>query len=352
MDKNIKQNLKNKIKKVLLKFKLKFKMSKIRSKYGYCIIFISVPIHGNLGDQAIVYSQYKFFESIGLKENIIEIRSCDFNMFNDVIQEYIIDKDVIVIDGGGNMGTLWIEEEYRIREIIKKYNKNKIIIFPETVYYSNDEFGAKEFEISKEVYKKHENLYICVRDINSYNLIKEEYKPACIEYVPDIVLYLDILSFNEDRKDAILCIRKDKEKIIDTQLIKKIEKKLSLNNIRIKYSTTVIEKLVRKKDRERELYIKWKEFASAKIVITDRLHGMIFSVITGTPCIALNNSNGKVKGVYEWIRELPYVIFCDDNSNIEESIDKLLKMENNMYSDFRNKNLFEKFNPIIKMIKE
>ena len=33
-----------------------------------------------------------------------------------------------------------------------------------------------------------------------------------------------------------------------------------------------------------------------------RLHGMIMSVITDTPCIAMNNTSGKVKGVYDTIK--------------------------------------------------
>lgn len=352
MSRNIKQEIKNYIRNILLRIKLKSQINETRKKYGYCVMFISVPTHGNLGDQAIVYAQYKLFESIGIKNNIIEIRSCDYLRFANVIENYITEKDLIVVDGGGNMGTLWMEEELRIRDIVKRFKNNKVIIFPETIYYSDDNFGNYEFEKSKKVYKSHNNLHICVRDNNSYNLIKEKYKPAKVKYVPDIVLYLNELSLNKERKDALLCIRKDKEKVTDDNLRNKIESYLDKRNMKVKYTSTVIDKTIRKKHREDELYKKWNEFASAKIVITDRLHGMIFSAITGTPCIALNNSNGKVKGVYEWIKELPYIIFCDDSSNIEESIDKLLDIEYSSYKEFRDKKLIKSFNPIIQMIKQ
>lgn len=33
------------------------------------------------------------------------------------------------------MGTLWPKEEYMIRSVIKTFRKNKITIFPQTVYY-------------------------------------------------------------------------------------------------------------------------------------------------------------------------------------------------------------------------
>ena len=46
--------------------------------------------------------------------------------------------------------------------------------------------------------------------------------------------------------------------------------------------------------------------------VTDRLHGMIFSVVTGTPCIALDNVSGKVRGVHAWIEDLPTLRFAHD----------------------------------------
>jgi pyruvyl transferase EpsI len=57
------------------------------------------------------------------------------------------------------------------------------------------------------------------------------------------------------------------------------------------------------------VYGKLDEFAKSKLVITDRLHGMIFSAITGTPCIVFANSNGKVEAEYQWIQSLPYIRF-------------------------------------------
>ena len=44
---------------------------------------------------------------------------------------------------------------------------------------------------------------------------------------------------------------------------------------------------------------------------------MIFATLTGTPCIAFDSISGKVKGVYEWIKDLEYVKFAN---NIEEAI--------------------------------
>ena len=55
-------------------------------------------------------------------------------------------------------------------------------------------------------------------------------------------------------------------------------------------------------------------------MITDRLHSMIFCAITGTPCVVINSKSPKVRGCYEWIKELDYIQFCDDINNFSEAM--------------------------------
>ena len=68
--------------------------------------------------------------------------------------------------------------------------------------------------------------------------------------------------------------------------------------------------------RENALNEKFAQFAGAELVITDRLHGMIFCAITGTPCIVLDSKSPKVRGCYEWIRHLDYIRFADKPEDI------------------------------------
>jgi pyruvyl transferase EpsI len=86
------------------------------------------------------------------------------------------------------------------------------------------------------------------------------------------------------------------------------------------------------------------DFSMSKLVITDRLHGMIFCVITGTPCIVLPNSNHKIRGTYhDWLSNLNYIKLVEDikdlklfNSNVEEMLDLDTKVirKPNLYNDF------------------
>ena len=66
--------------------------------------------------------------------------------------------------------------------------------------------------------------------------------------------------------------------------------------------------------REKLVINKLKEFAECEIVVTDRLHGMIFSYITSTPCIALGNSTGKSLYSYEdWLSKSSNVSFVQEH---------------------------------------
>lgn len=48
----------------------------------------------------------------------------------------------------------------------------------------------------------------------------------------------------------------------------------------------------------------------------NRVHGMIFCAITGTPCIVIDSKSSKVRGCYKWIRNLDYIRFADNVSQI------------------------------------
>lgn len=42
-------------------------------------------------------------------------------------------------------------------EELDKTSNNKIIILPQTVYYTSDELGEREYRITNEILKKHSN---------------------------------------------------------------------------------------------------------------------------------------------------------------------------------------------------
>ena len=77
---------------------------------------------------------------------------------------------------------------------------------------------------------------------------------------------------------------------------------------------------------------KIREFSEYSLVITDRLHAMVFSALGHTPCIAFDNSSKKVSGVYEWIKDNQFVI-CVEQKELEISHIKALMDFDNIFFD-------------------
>jgi exopolysaccharide biosynthesis predicted pyruvyltransferase EpsI len=56
-----------------------------------------------------------------------------------------------------------------------------------------------------------------------------------------------------------------------------------------------------------------KDIKQNNIVITDRLHGLIFCYITKTPCIAINSLNNKVKNAIDSYMLCDYIKMIEIN---------------------------------------
>ncbi len=296
-----------------------------------CIFILSTPRHGNLGDHAIVISQCKLFSDLGLKNNIIEFTDTEYSVCKDVLSKSVNSNDLIIIDGGGNIGTLWIEAEEAMRDIIKRFPRNPIFIMPQTAHFEDSEFGEKTLKESKEIYCNHPNLTIFCRDKTTYDLISSEFAQVHSFFVPDIVMYNSDLNYQFERKNVRLCFREDLEKTCSDEFINSISDYLQSKGFKTSNTSTVLESRINPYQRKKALRKKWSELSKSKFVVTDRLHGMIFCAITGTPCLAIDNISHKVRDGYKWLSHLPFILFCDVENDLHKKIDQLIELSNNTY---------------------
>ena len=310
------------------------------------IFYLKSVDYENTGDNAIVYANIKLLKDIFPNKIILEYTLNDILRANNLIQKMITDKDIIFMPGGGNLGNLYLIEEIPRRQIIKCYNKNQIIILPQTIYFTEDENGKKELEISKNIYNSHENLTIMTRDEKSYQFAKEHFN-SNIVLCPDSVFYLHnkIKLKSTNRNGVIFILRDDKEKILDNDLVNSIKQYLNSINKNYFFYDEYIEKSKRINKSEREDYIfeRLNKISEYKLCITDRLHGLIFSYITNTPCIAFNNLDRKVEGTAKWLENVEWIYKADINdfNKIKEFINKYL-----------NNNIIEKHIDFNKKIKD
>ena len=299
------------------------------------IILIGSPEHGNLGDHAIAEAERNFFAKDFPDIPLVELSGPCYRSLPGIIQSKIRPDDIICITGGGFLGSLWMIEEDMVRDVLQSFPNNQVVIFPQTMYFEDTVHGKEELAKSKKIYGECKNLKIFLREKKSYDYVIENFAipQDRVFLIPDMVLSMTGNSAAGTNRDTILlCLRGDKESCLSENLKSNLTSSLENFGCRISCVDTVVQREVSLSERKQELDSIFQTFSSAKLVITDRLHGMLFAVITGTPCIAMNQVSGKVAGVYEWIKDLEYVSFVEDVSEIVKEADRLLRLPTQKYN--------------------
>lgn len=268
--------------------------------------------YSNLGDHAMTFAHIKLIQDNFPQYKVYEVLVGDTLKCLGSIKKYINKEDIITFKGGGNIGMEYFREELIRRKVIKDFPNNRLIMFPQTVFFPSTRQGKKEFNNTVKVFNGHSDFHAFFRDKTSYDTMKL-YVNKNIYLTPDIVFSLGTLDgYTRNPHGAVTCLRRDVEGIYsenDKSVIYSILNNRFDKDVLI--TDTIKDYKIETKDRLDELESMWETIANAKLIITDRLHGMIFAALLGTPCIILNTYNHKLRGQYDWIKHLNYV-FCID----------------------------------------
>ena len=171
-----------------------------------------------------------------------------------------------------------------------------------------------------------------------------EYARKKFENVPsycnfDMALNLNY-SFGYSRKGILCCLRDlDDESGLDDEKYNLIRTTIKKFDNDYKFTNNLYSGDISKILRNYILQNQLKEFAKSKVVVTDRLHGLIFSLMTNTPCIVISSYNQKLKEFTDMLKDNKYVIFLDkDVSKLDNSLKELLNADcTNYKNDFSSK---------------
>lgn len=291
------------------------------------ILYAITPHPGlsNVGDhaQAIAINRWLREEFPSLP--VLEVDKAEVTNFLNIIEHVMTPDDIIVLHSGGNMGDRGLYSENARRAVISTFPDHPIISLPQTIYFSDTAKGRKELAKSVEVYNRHPRLLIMARDVVSYKLAKKHFPQCRTNLCPDFVLYLDdelsAWASRQDRSERVLlCLRHDEESILDTEDRHRLAEALPYPCDT--YDTTIPRPIPRA-SRRAELDRTVDLFSSHALVVTDRMHGMVFSVVTRTPCIALPTVDHKIRASYEWFREVRGLQFLQDITPLAEAAAEL-----------------------------
>ncbi|MBR2795582.1 polysaccharide pyruvyl transferase family protein [Candidatus Saccharibacteria bacterium] len=303
--------------------------------------------YNNLGDVAITYAQKKFLESRFKDYKVIEIPLGDTCRVYFDLKKKITNSTIFTLIGGGNTGDKYELIERLRRFVVRRFKSNAIIGFPQTIDFSDSSSGKHSLAKSMNNYSRCKSLVISARETVSEKKYRQCFSNTVI-LVPDIVLSLSFLD-NANRNGIMSLFRNDKEKSLNLGFEKKLSRYINDKYGVLDEGDTSLRDF-KKEERYDQLFELLKKISSKKLVITDRLHGMIFCYITKTPCIVFSNSNHKIVQTYnDWLCDCNYIILEKkiDFKKVCSDVEKLISLSKRTRNSKRITKYHDDFKDII-----
>jgi pyruvyl transferase EpsO len=228
--------------------------------------------------------------------------------------------------GGGNFGDLWRRfQDFRL-DIIKQYPNNKIIIFPQSVWYKDE----SQMSLDAEKMALHPNLTICARDKISYEFLKMHFSNNIL-LVPDMAFCIEQQKLKRyavnPQKDILLLKRRDQELSSKNDYHKDIteEGKVEIHDWpTVEYSSITTKIFFKigffgKSTTDKYANYIYKPYliktgvtflSQYKYIYATRLHVAILSILLNKPFVFFDNSYGKNSSFYDtWLSNSDFIKF-------------------------------------------
>lgn len=281
------------------------------------ILYLDVPIHPNMGDLAQYYCIKEWMEKYYSEYEIIEIDAdviITATKYFKTLLKKMSKEDLIMFQSGYCTQDLggYHDEVHRI--VVDNVKEAEIIMLPQTIFYKNMENARR----TANSYKNNKNLTILARDVKSFEYAKELFPFNRVKLCPDFVTSqigkMSVLP-KEKRNGILLCCRNDSEKYYSDEQISNLKEKLEdIDKVTIFDTTVQCDFSQLKNNIKGYVEEMIKEFSNYRVVITDRYHGTIFSLIAGTPVIVIKTNDHKVVTGVDWFKGIydSTVCYIDD----------------------------------------
>ena len=314
-------------KKLLFFLKTFLQLSVFRSKKQ--IFLFGSPYHPNMGDQAQTACIMDF-----VKREYPEYGLSIFRLLESqprilrLLRTFIRKDDLIFCHSGYHLTNLYSEQTVYFR-LIKLFPDKKIVIFPQTINYTT----KTSLEEAKDILNNHPDLTIMCRDETSYETAKKNFFKAKLLLYPDIVTSLiGTKKINHERKGVLFCMRDDIEAFYKPDEINAL--KARFVGITIGHTDTTLKQY---KTKMQELYNNrntildsiFEEYSHYKVIITDRYHGTIFGLISGTPVVVIGSTDHKLSSGVKWFPKEQFGDYITFANNLDEAYEKASEILNN-----------------------
>lgn len=259
------------------------------------LIYLGIPIDKNLGDTAQYICIRKWFQMYYPELKVVEIKTSAFR--NKRVRRFLRKKtelETMFFVQSGETFDNRHPDHMMHRILFEEYPKNPIVFFPQTIFFTDE----AERNQTKKLMEEIEKIILLTRDEVSFNIAEQFLNVKNLYLYPDIVTSLigQNYAMSQERNGILVCKRVDGEKKIYDRDLQEYLNLLSKEYGVLDVTDTDFYCSYKKTYEKPEIYVKRKieQFAKYNLIITDRYHGMIFSLIANTPCIVLETHGHKV----------------------------------------------------------
>ena len=302
------------------------------SKNRKTVSIFGSPGHSNMGDQAQMYCIQKW-----INQNFEEYQCVFFTLRTSTdkvirhLRKQINSDDLLMFHSGYHLTDLYREKDVYCK-IAQLFPDFKIFIFPQTINFKDKD---EEKKIAT-IFNKHGKITLCCRDELSYQNAQKIFVNCRLLLYPDIVTSLiGSKHYTNNRQGILFCMRNDIEAFYKVETIQKLRDKFE--NITTEMTDTTISipySIINEGSNREKLLIEiFEQFSKYKLVITDRYHGTIFSLIAGTPVIVVSSTDHKLSSGVKWfpVEFENYVKFAPDLEDVPQLVHDILSNENLTY---------------------
>jgi pyruvyl transferase EpsO len=281
---------------------------------GRSVVLLDIPTHANVGDNAILLGELAALRALGRQVLYVPASSST----EGARLRRRIGSRPILLHGGGNFGDLWPAHQ-RLREhILAEFPYHPVVQLPQSIAFDNADSVAR----ARRAFQRHGRFTLLVRDHQSRVFAEDQLGMHAI-LTPDAAFALGRLRApGAPSRELLLLARRDHEARGDRRLPSGVvpedwtQPELGL---RERFYERIAGELDRRPGRSdaasatlaRASLSAWARLSrehlwrgmallgSAQVVVTDRLHGHILSLLLGIPHVVSDNVSGKIRGFYE-----------------------------------------------------
>lgn len=274
------------------------------------LALVDIPNHSNVGDSAIWLGELAYFRK---ERGAPPAYVATIDSFDAAELRAAAPEGPILIHGGGNFGDIWPAHQAFRHRVLAQFRDRPVIQLPQSIHFGD----AEAVRETARAIAAHGDFTLMVRDQASFDMAREAFDCAVV-LCPDMAFHIGpVARPRRASVDQLYLLRTDKERVVAAGEVHDEPGRIAVRDWakgdRLGgWKTAALRGAVGGLFAPRQgpaetLATTWRTLAerrfrsgarllaSGRVVITDRLHAHIISLLLDLPHATLDNSYGKLE---------------------------------------------------------